>query len=256
MKYACIARYVGQYPIRLMCRVLAVTPSGFYAAQRRGLAARVIADALLELEIAAIHRASRQTYGSPRVHQELREGRQIRCGKKRVARLMRRSGLKAKRARRFRVTTQSAHQHPVAPNVLARQFTVTETNRVWAGDITYLPTGEGWLFLAVLLDLASRRVVGWALARTLDRELVLAALHQALSLRRPPAGLLHHSDRGSQYACDDYRRRLDEQQWWLLDRGRFRGHLEWMGARRLRDVRRCRRVALSAPSRLAETGSA
>lgn len=211
MKYACIARHVGQYPTRLMCRVLDVTPSGFYAAQRRQPAARAIADALLELEIAAIHRASKQTYGSPRVHQELRQGRRIRCGKKRVARLMRRGGLRAKRPRRFRVTTQSAHHHPVAANVLDRQFTVAAPNQVWAGDITYLATGEGWLYLAVLLDLCSRRVVGWTLRATLDRELVLSAWHRALEQRRPSLGLLHHSDRGSQYACGEYRESLGER---------------------------------------------
>jgi transposase InsO family protein len=208
VKYACIARHVGQYPVRLMCRVLDVTPSGYYASQRRGLAARAIADALLELEITAIHRESRQTYGSPRVHRELREGRRIRCGKKRVARLMRRSGLRARRPRRFRVTTQSAHSHPVAANVLQREFVVAGRDQVWAGDITYLDTGEGWLYLAVVLDLHSRRVVGWMLGTTLERELVLRALRQAVAQRRPAPGLLHHSDRGSQYACADYRELL------------------------------------------------
>ena len=197
MKHACIARHVGQYPVRLMCRVLDVTPSGFYAAQRRQPAARAIADALLTVEITAIHRESRRTYGSPRVHRELR-AQATRCGKKRVARLMRAAGLHSKRPRRFRVTTQSAHPHPVAPNVLDRQFAVAQPNRVWAADITYLPTREGWLYLAVLLDLCSRRVVGWALRSTLDRELVLAAFHRAVTTRRPGRDLLHHSDRGSQ----------------------------------------------------------
>jgi transposase InsO family protein len=194
-----------------MCRVLDVTSSGYYARQRRGVAARATSDALLELEITAIHRESRQTYGSPRVHRELRDSRRIRCGQKRVARLMRRSGLRAKRPRRFRVTTQSAHRHPVAPNRLQRRFVVARRDRVWAGDITYLPTGEGWLYLAVLLDLHSRRVVGWAVGTTLERELVLTALRQALASRRPAAGLLHHSDRGSQYACAEYRELLAEQ---------------------------------------------
>lgn len=208
MKYACIARHVGQYPIRLMCRVLAVTPSGFYAAQRRQPAARAIADALLTVEIAALHRASRRTYGSPRIHRDLR-AQARRVGKKRVARLMRAAGLHSKRPRPFRVTTQSGHRHPVAPNVLDRQFAVTQPNRVWAADITYLPTREGWLYLAVILDLCSRRVVGWSLRPLLDRELVLAALHQALQARRPGGPLLHHSDRGSQYACADYRELLE-----------------------------------------------
>jgi transposase InsO family protein len=211
VKYACIARHVGHYPLRLMCRVLDVSPSGFHAWHKRQPAARAIADALLQVEIAAIHRASRQRYGSPRVHQELRHGRGIRCGKKRVARLMRRSGLRGKRPRRFRVTTQSQHPHPIAPNVLNRDFAVAQPNRVWGADITYIPTGEGWLYLAVLLDLASRRAVGWALEPTLERDLVLTALQQALTQRQPTAGLLHHSDRGSQYACGEYRERLAER---------------------------------------------
>jgi len=205
VKYACIARHVGQYPLRLMCRVLDVSPSGYHAHWKRQPAARAIADALLEVEIAAIHRASRRCYGSPRVHQELRQGRQIRCGRKRVARLMRKNDLRSKRAKRFRVTTQSNHRHPVAPNLLDRQFMVAQPNRVWAADITYVPTGAGWLYLAVVLDLASRRVVGWALRRTLDRELVVAALQQVLAQRQPSGALLHHSDRGSQYACGEYR---------------------------------------------------
>jgi transposase InsO family protein len=191
-----------------MCRVLDVTPSGFYAAQRRQPAARAIADALLTLDITAIHRASRQTYGSPRVHRELRAQKHC-CGKKRVARLMHEAGLQSKRPRRFRVTTQSAHPHPIAPNVLNRQFAVARPNQVWAADITYLPTREGWLYLAVLLDLCSRRVVGWAIRATLDRELVLAAFHRAVTTRRPGRDLLHHSDRGSQYACADYRELLE-----------------------------------------------
>lgn len=199
-----IARYVGQYPVRLMCRVLGVRPSGFYAAQQRQPAARAIANALLTLEARAIHAESRQSYGSPRVLKEL-QARGIRCGRKRVARVMREAGLQSKRPHRFRTTTQSQHRHPLAPNVLDRQFAIAPPNRVWAADITYLPTREGWLYLAVLLDLGSRRVVGWALRPTLDRELVLAALHQALTTRRPSVGLLHHSDRGSQYACGEYR---------------------------------------------------
>lgn len=205
MKYACIARHVGHYPLRLMCRVLGVSPSGYHAHWKRQPAARAIADALLQVEIAAIHRASKQRYGSPRVHEELRQGRQIRVGKKRVARLMRQGGLRGKRAKRFRVTTQSDHRHPVAPNVLDRQFAVPHPNHVWSADITYVPTGAGWLYLAVVLDLASRRVVGWALRRTLERELVIAALQQALAQRQPSGALLHHSDRGSQYACGEYR---------------------------------------------------
>ena len=160
------------------------------------------------------YEAARQRYGSPRVHQELR-ALGLRCGRKRVARLMRADGLQAKRPRRYRVTTQSAHREPVAPNHLDRRFAVAAIerpnpmNRVWAADITYVPTREGWLYLAVVLDLASRRVVGWALRTRLDPELALAALRMALQHRRARGGL-HHSDRGVQYASAAYRQLLRE----------------------------------------------
>ncbi len=204
MKHACIARSQAEYPVILMCRVLGVARSGFYAAQARAASARAQADRRLRLEIQTIHATSRRTYGSPRVHAELR-AQGVRCGRKRVARLMRAAGLAARRRRCYRVTTQSRHPHPVAPNVLARRFAVAGPNRVWVGDITYLPTREGWLYLAVLLDLGSRRVVGWAMRATLDRGLPLEALEMALAGRQPARGLLHHSDRGSQYACGEYR---------------------------------------------------
>jgi putative transposase len=187
-----------------MCRVLRVSRSGFYATQRRAPSARARADARLQAEVRAVHALSRRTYGSPRVHAELR-ARGRRTSRKRIARLMRAEGLAARRRRRHRVTTRSRHGHPVAPNVLARRFAVGAPNQAWAGDITYLPTREGRLYLAVLLDLGSRRVVGWALRMTLDRGLTLAALARALATRRLVAGGLHHSDRGSQYAREEYR---------------------------------------------------
>ncbi len=204
MRYTCIAWHQGQYPVTLMCRVLHVTRSGFYAAQRRPPSRRAQVDARLGLEIRMVHATSRRTYGSPRIHAELR-ARGRRCGRKRVARLMRVEGLAARRRRRFRVTTQSHHARPIAPNILARRFAVGAPNQVWAGDITYIPTREGWLYLAVLLDLGSRRVIGWALRATLERSLTLAALGMALVTRRLIASGLHHSDRGSQYACGEYR---------------------------------------------------
>jgi len=211
VKYACIARHRGEFPVRLMCRVLAVSPAGFYAAQRRPPSARVRGDQRLRLAIRAAHQASRRRYGAPKVHWELR-AQGIRCGKKRVARLMREDGLRAKRPRSFRVTTQSSHSHPVAPNTLQRRFAVSDQpgrNRRWAADITYLPTREGWLYLAVVLDLASRLVVGWCLDTRLDQGLTLIALERALGRRRPrPGTLLHHSDRGSQYAGAAYRAQL------------------------------------------------
>jgi putative transposase len=165
----------------------------------------VQADRVLTARLRAIHHEVHERYGSPRMHREVR-ARGIRCGKHRVARLMRQAGLCAKSVRRSRVTTQSDPAQPVAPNVLARQFAPTAhpaVNRAWAADLTYLPTREGWLYLAVILDLASRRVVGWALRTRLDRELALSALRMALGHRGARGGL-HHSDRGGQYASGAY----------------------------------------------------
>lgn len=197
--------------MRLMCRVLSVSPSGFYAAQRRVPSPRARRDEALRLKVRAAHTKSRRRYGAPRVHAELQaQGEQV--GKKRVARLMREDGLVARRRRRFVRTTDSRHSNPIAPNLLDRQFGVEQVagpNRVWVSDLTYVPTREGWLFLATVLDLASRRVVGWAMRETLEAELALAALRMALADRRPAPGLVHHSDRGSQYACSDYRALLD-----------------------------------------------
>jgi transposase InsO family protein len=202
-----IARHRREYPLRLMCRVLEVSPAGFYAWQGRAPSGRQQQDTQLRVQIAAFHRQSRRRYGSPRILRDLRAaGRRV--SRRRVARLMREAGLVGTPARRFRVTTQSEPGHAVAPNRLARQFAVATPNRVWATDVTYLWTEEGWLYLAVLLDLASRRVVGWALAPRLDRHLVGAALEQALGRRAPAPGLLHHSDRGSVYASGEYQARL------------------------------------------------
>jgi putative transposase len=206
VKYACIARYRGEFSVRLMCRVLAVSRAGFYAAQRRTPSARAARDQGLRLKVRAVHTRSRRRYGAPRVHAELK-ARGERVGKKRVARLMREDGLVGRRPRRFVRTTDSRHADAIAPNVLERQFGVAEVagpNRVWVSDLTYVPTREGWLFLAIVLDLASRRVVGWAMRETLEAELARAALAMALQDRRPVPGLLHHSDRGSQYTCGEY----------------------------------------------------
>jgi len=192
--------------VRLMCRVLAVSPAGFYAAQRRSSSARVQRDQVLRLQVRAAHTKSRRTYGAPRIHAELRAQGPV--AKKRVARLMREDGLVGRRPRRWVRTTDSRHAQPVAPNVLDRRFGVDQVpgpDRVWVSDLTYVPTREGWLYLAIVLELASRRVVGWAMRETLDADLALAALRMALADRRPAPGLLHHSDRGSQYACGAYR---------------------------------------------------
>lgn len=207
MKYACIARHRGAYPVRLMCRVLDVSPAGFYGWRTRAPSARALADERLLLNVRVSHQRSAGTYGAPRVHQDLR-ATGLRVGKKRVARLMRQQGLVGRVRRRRVRTTDSTHPDPVAPNLLARQFAVQgigAMDRIWVSDITYVPTREGWLFLATVLDLASRRVVGWAMRETLELELALSALRMALGTRRPAPGLLHHSDRGTQYAAAEYR---------------------------------------------------
>jgi transposase InsO family protein len=203
VKFAFIAVEKAGFPVRCLCRTLGVSRAGFYAWQERAPSLRARADERLGLEITAIHAESRQRYGSPRILAELGE-RGHRTSRKRVARLMRRQGLAARRRRRFRVTTDSRHPFPVAPNVLARQFARAAPDTAWVTDITYIPTGEGWLYLAVILDLCSRVVVGWALSDRIARHLTLDALDMALVHRRPPPGLLHHSDRGSQYASRDY----------------------------------------------------
>lgn len=206
-RYQFVADHASQYAVTVLCRVLRVARSGYYAWRGRPESRRGQADRHLETQIRQIHAASRRTYGSPRVHAALRE-HGVRCSEKRVARVMRQAGIRACHARRCRLTTDSRHSLPVAANVLQRDFTAPQVNAKWAADITSIDTGEGWLYLAVVLDLCSRRVVGWALQPTLERSLVLDALAMALQHRRPTAPLLHHSDRGSQYASGDYQARL------------------------------------------------
>jgi len=208
VRFAFIAVEKARFPIRVLCATLAVSRAGFYAWQGRPLAPHAQADERLGLEITTIHAESRQRYGSPRIHAELR-ARGHHTSRKRVARLMRHHHLAARRRRRYRVTTDSRHPFPVAPNVLARQFAQAAPDRAWVTDITYIPTGEGWLYLAVILDLCSRFVVGWAMSERITRVLTLDALEMALVRRRPGHGLLHHSDRGSQYASGDYQAVLD-----------------------------------------------
>ena len=204
MRFAFVQTEKAAFPITVLCRVLGVSRSGFYATRSRPVAARVAKDAGLAVQIAAIHRASRRCYGSPRVHAELRARGQC-TSRKRVARLMRHAGLTARRRWAFVITTQSQHTRPAAPNRLARQFAVAAPNRVWVTDITDLATVEGWLYLAVVLDLFSRRVVGWATSDRLGEGVALEALGMGVARRRPRPGLLHHSDRGSQYASAEYR---------------------------------------------------
>jgi len=198
----------AQHPVLVLCETLGVSRSGFSAWERRRPAARMASDEQLAVEIAATHAKSTRRYGSPRIHRALRK-RGIRVSRKRIARLMRENGIVGRRKRRFRTTTDSNHPSPIAPNLVARDFAPAAPNTVWAGDVTYIATSEGWAYLAVLLDLFSRRVVGWALSANNDTALALAALHRAVRGRRfVPAGLVHHTDRGSPYASDDYRAAL------------------------------------------------
>jgi transposase InsO family protein len=206
VKYAFIQQHRHEFSIVLMCHVLGVSRSGFYAAHRRAPSQRERTDQRLRVEIRAIHQRSRNTYGSPRIHAELR-AQGTRCGRKRVERLMRIEHVHAKPRRRTRSTTNSNHTHPLAANLLQRRFgvsDVTALNTVWVGDITYIPTREGWLYLAVLLDLASRSVVGWAMQPTLEQSLTMAALEMAIARRQPAKGVIHHTARGVQYAAGDY----------------------------------------------------
>ena len=214
MRFLFIQSHARIFHITTMCRVLKVSRAGYYAWRARPLAERVKEDRRLSARIRVIYEEAKGRYGSPRVHQELR-ALGLTCGKHRTARLMRSEGLRAKSARRFRVTTQSEHAHSTAPNVVARDFAVTQPTAapvapVWMADITYLPTGDGWLYLAVILERATRRVVGWALRPHLGQELARSALEMALEHQRPASGGVHHSDRGVQYATHAYRRRLTE----------------------------------------------
>jgi putative transposase len=207
VKFAFIAVEKAFFPITVLCDVLDVSRSGFYAWCKRPEPRRKASDVELTAEIVGAHRRSRGTYGSPRVHAELR-ARGLCVSRKRVERLMRERGLEARRKRRFRRTTDSNHTMPIAPNVLARRFDAKAPNKAWVTDVTYIPTAEGWLYLAAILDLFSRRVVGFAMSAQNDRVLALEALKRALRARRPAPGLLHHSDRGSPYASEDYREAL------------------------------------------------
>jgi transposase InsO family protein len=202
MRYRFIDRQRRVYPIGVMCRVLAVTRSGYYAWRARPLSPRAQVNAQLVVQMRAIHQQSDQTYGSPRMCDALHH-LGFACGRHRVARLMRAQGIVAQQRRRYQVTTDSTHGQPVAPDRLQRQFAVNGPNQVWAADLTYIWTSEGWLYLAVVLDLFSRRVVGWATSARLGAALATTALRRALVRRRRPAAL-HHSDRGAEYASRAY----------------------------------------------------
>ena len=203
MRYAALRAIPSPLPLGRRCALLGVSRSGFYAWQRRPTSARAQANRHLVAEIRRVHAEVDRSYGSPRMQPEL-VARGLRCGRHRIARLMRAHGIRAKQARRFRVTTDSRHGFAIAPNHLGRAFTAPAPNWVWMGDVTYIPTGAGWCYLAVLVDAFSRRVVGWAVGTQLTAALPLRALERAITTRRPAPGLLHHSDRGIQYASTAY----------------------------------------------------
>jgi transposase InsO family protein len=208
MTFRFIDDHRNQWPVRLLCQALEVSPAGYYAWRRRPPSAREQRRETLVVEIRAIHAEVKARYGSPRIHAELRARGQD-CCVNTVAKLMRDNDVAAKTKRKFRcTTTDSNHNLPVADNLLDRQFNPAEANEVWLADITYIPTREGWLYLAAVEDLYSRRVVGWAMAEHMESRLVVDALEMAVQRRLPDEGLLAHSDRGSQYASDHYQRLL------------------------------------------------
>jgi putative transposase len=214
VKYAFIQEHQRVWPISVQCRVLEVSISGYhehFVRSASGEQRRHLSDDALLVHIKAIYAEMRGAYGWPRIWKTLL-GRGIRVGKERVQKLMKLHGIRARGKRRFKVTTDSNHDLPISPNVLNREFTVAEPDKVWVGDITYIATDEGWLFLAVVIDLFSRQVVGWSLRENMTRDIVMDALRMAWFRRHPgkQSGLIFHSDRGSQYASHDFRELLDE----------------------------------------------
>lgn len=207
MSFAFIEAEKASFPISRMCQTLGVSQSGFFAWRDRPACLRQRQDMVHLAHIRAVFALSNGTYGSPRMHRDLvDEGHQI--GRHRTARLMRENGLVARQKRRFKRTTDSEHAWPVAPNLLAQDFEAKQTDRKWGADISYIWTSQGWLYLAVLIDLYSRRVVGWATSDRLKRSLAVEALRRAIANRNPSPGLVHHSDRGSQYCSIDYQAEL------------------------------------------------
>jgi putative transposase len=203
-RYEFIKQNRKRFPVRRLCAMMRVSSSGYYAWRKRPVSQRARENAALMIEISDIHKKSRESYGSPRVHKELL-ARGHRLSRHRVARLMRHGNIVAKQKRKRKITTNSRHNYPVAPNLLDRNFTAEGPNKKWVTDITYIRTAEGWLYLAVVMDLFSRMIVGWAMDATMSAALVKRAFEMAVSRRKPPKGLLHHSDRGTQYASELYR---------------------------------------------------
>ena len=207
MRYQFIQREKAYYPVSVLCRVVHVSRSGYYEWRSRPLSRRTLDNQRLLVKIHSLHKGSRETYGSPRIHIALQADGES-CGIHWVARLMQANAIQAKTVKKFKATTNSAHHYPVAQNLLKQQFTADTPNQRWVSDITYVSTAEGWLYLAVVLDLYSRAIIGWAMDKRMTRQLVMDALLMALWRRGQVRGLLLHSDRGSQYASDDYQKAL------------------------------------------------
>lgn len=206
-RYEFIDEHRHEFLVQRMCNVLGVSASGYYAWRSRPLSQRAQENHKLTTEIVEVHEESRKTYGSPRIYKELvARGRSV--SENRVAKLMQAGNIAVKRKKKRKITTDSRHDYPVAPNLLNRNFKADRPDQKWVGDITYIPTAEGWLYLATVMDLFSRKIVGWAMEATLESSLVEQAFLMAVQNRKPPKNLLHHSDRGSQYAGDLYRKLL------------------------------------------------
>jgi len=210
VRYQFIEEHRGEHPLSVLCETLEVSVSGYYAWRKRPVSHHDQEDAQIAEQVKAAFYASRQVYGSPRIHAELR-AQGIRCGQKRVARLMRAQGLATRRLRHCTITTHSDPEANVAPNLLQRDFRAAQPNTKWVADTTYIWTTEGWLYLAVVLDLFSRMVVGWSMTAIQDGTLVLQALRMAVARRQPEAGLLHHTDRGSTYTSESYQTLLRQE---------------------------------------------
>ena len=203
MRFQFIEDHRDELPVTRMCKALNVSPSGFYAWRGRPVSAREMANEELVKKIEVVYYDSYETYGSPRVYHELKS-QDVACSENRVARLMRLRGLRAKQVRRYKTTTKRNKRHPVAPNLLKRDFRADRPDHKWLTDITYIPTQEGWLYLAVILDLYNRGIVGWAMSERMTSALTISALKIAIRERRPGGGLIHHSDQGSQYTDGTY----------------------------------------------------
>ena len=209
MRFQFIDDHRDKFPVTLMCKVLSVSPSGYYAWRKRPASAREMANQELYKKIKAVYNANYAVYGSPRIYRELKD-QGVACSENRIARLMRLRGLRAKQSKRFKTTTKRNKAHRAAPNLLKRNFEAGQPDQTWLSDITYIRTLEGWLYLAAILDLYTRRIIGWAMSDRMTSALTMSALKMALQQRRPAAGLIHHSDQSSQYTDQTYQALLKD----------------------------------------------